>query len=135
MGLVEFFEKPEVKLGVKLLIVVLLLMLVYKLYIKKECMHVMSYTSGAGQRSMMQEFSSTNQRPYTTGYNDQILNAFPFPNTPESEIALARANEHFRDVPPSQASEEVLAAQLYKEHFSPDDIVKSEIQTARSYTA
>jgi hypothetical protein len=135
MGLVEFFEQPEVRLGVKLLIVVLLLMIVYKLYIKKERMHVLSYSAGADQRSMQQEFSGTNQRPYETGYNAQVLDAFPFADTPESQIALAQANEHFSGVPPSQNSEEVLAAQLYKEHFSPDDIVKSEIQTARGYTA
>jgi len=135
MGLVEFFEQAEIKIGVKLLIVTLLLMIVYKLYIKKENMHALSYSAGASQRSMMQEFSGTNQRPYETGYNAQILNAFPFPDTPASDIALARANEHFSEVPPSQSSEEILAAQLYKEHFSPDDIVKAEIQAARSFTA
>jgi len=133
MGLVEFFEQPEVALGVKLLIVILLLMIVYKLYIKKEHLRPLSYTAGANQRSMMQEFSGTNQRPYETGYNDQVLNAFPFPDTSASQIALEQANEHF--TPAAQTSEEILAAQLYQEHFSPDDFVKSEIQTVRNYTA
>ena len=141
MGLVEFFEQPAVKLGVKLLIVTLLLVIVYGLYVKRERMHALSYSAGAGQRSMMQEFSGTNQRPYTTGYNDQILEAFPFPDTPKSQIELEEKNEHFRGrrehaVPASQTSEEILAAQLYREHFdSPDALVKSEIQTARSYSA
>jgi hypothetical protein len=133
MDLVEFFEQPAVAVGIKLLIVVLLLMIVYKLYVKKEHLRPLSYSAGANQRSMMQEFSGTNQRPYETGYTAQVLDAFPFPNTPASQIALEQANEHF--TPAAQTSEEILAAQLYKEHFSPDDVVRSEIQSARTYTA
>jgi hypothetical protein len=142
MGLLEFLEQPAVKIGIKLLIVVLLLVIVYNQYYKKERMHVISYSAGADQRSTQQEFSGTNQRPYETGYNSSVLDAFPFPDQSEDALLLAQANEHFSgrrehasNIPPSQASEEILAANLYREHFAPDDIVKAEIATARTYSA
>lgn len=134
MGLLDFLSKPEVNAALHLAVVVILVIVLYRiLLLKQERLRTLSWSAGADQRSTQQEFSGTNQRPYETGYNMDILQAFPFPD--EKEHFNGR-REHARNnqIPPSQAQEEVLAAQLYREHLAPDAMVKDELQTARVYS-
>ena len=140
MGLFDFITQPEVKVFVYACILVLLLIVLYQvtMFKQKEHLRALSYSAGADLRSMQQEFSGTNQRPYETGYNDQILNAFPFPDhSLESGVGQerfkGRREKSSTQIPPSQAQEEILAAQLYREHLSPDALVKDEIQAARNF--
>lgn len=140
MNLGELMDSPSFKLGVKLLIVALLVIILYNVVeLKKKEHMILSYSAGADQRSMMQEFSGTNQRPYETGYNDQIIQQLPIPGVSQAQINLERRLEHMAAIPTSQAQEEALAAALYnssnQEHMAPDTYVRDEIAEARSYSA
>jgi hypothetical protein len=99
----------------------------------------MSYTAGATQRVVGQEFSGTNQMPYESGYNTQVLDRLPgVPLSPAVVDNLERV-ETFAGQKQTRGplkQEEILAAQLYNEHFtSPDDLVKQELSSAKEFSA
>jgi hypothetical protein len=125
----------------KIVILVLLLMILYYVVPVRKNEHFgfrgQSYSAGASQRILGTEFSSTDQKPYEAGYNSQILNQLPGVESSQQEHFSSISGEKKRaQTRGPLKQEEILANQLYSEHFtSPDDIVKRELSTAREFSA
>lgn len=120
----------------KIVILILLLIILFCVHKRApENFRGLSYSAGADQR-FQQEPSATNQVPYETGYNMQILSRLP--GISHKKIDPSTFQEHFRaqNKPPLK-QEEVLASQLFSEHMSasPDDVVKNEISAAHEFSA
>jgi len=123
----------------KVVILILLLLILYYVVPKKgenfDGFRGQSYSAGATQRVVQQEFSGTNQQPYESGYNTQILNQLPLPESSRNVTERFSPSSAKQTRGPLR-QEEILAAQLYSEHFtSPDDIVKQELVAAKEFTA
>jgi len=131
----EFVNNPNFQLAFAIVILVLLIVAAkYAQGLNSE--GYLSYSSGAGMR-FRQTPTATNQMPYQTGYNDDILTTLPTPApAPASTPAPAPAPEHFGGE--FQDQESILARQLYEEgqeHMSPEEQVSNELAAARGFSA
>ena len=120
-----------------LLVVLYQVLVLYKMSMSApERFHALSYSAGANLRTKT-ELSATNQMPYETGYNSQILQALPLPGVSQAQLQANIRNEHMSTSPKQALSqEEILAGQLYKESFtSPDMEVGNELVASKGYSA